>query len=188
MFLLLLSVACNQPAPAPTVAPAPKASTVLVINNSDRPWQKVGVFVDGRPACNVDALPSGGSVTVVDGRCEVNGAQAPQEASTPAPQPVPGKAPASTGHKGLKASASVSGGIGPARAVRVLNNNDFDWHDCTFTLNGKWRHHQAILKAHDADVTPVMKYKDADGSFMTRNVQVHSVGIRCKEGATTVRP
>ena len=179
-------------------APAePVAQKVVVMNTSAETWTGMTVLVDGSPACTVAELVAGGTVTVHDGACETTApaAEAPEAPPAPtaakpaqAPATSPAVAPAASGGKALLATTTVSAGIGPARRIGIVNNNDFAWSKCSVTLNDEWSYHMPSLSAGEHEGIMGQRFKDPQGDFMTKNHQIHSVGVKCTQGSGTFQP
>ncbi len=191
-------IACGE-RDADAQDPVPAASQkVVVMNTSGEAWAGMTVLVDGVPACSVAELAAGGTVTVHEGKCETKVPEEAQPAAAPvepAPAeaaPVQAAAPAasaaaSTGGS-LKGTATVSAGIGPARRIGIVNNNGFDWSNCSVTLNGEWSYRMPKLAAGDHEGIMGQRFKGASGDIMTKNHQIHAVAVRCDQGSGTFTP
>jgi hypothetical protein len=192
-------IACGEDA-ADAQAPAePVSQKVVVMNTSGEAWTGMTVLVDGSPACTVAELAAGGSVTIHDGACETMApaVEAPEAAPEPAAPaaaaaPAPAAAPATTTKTSpggaLRATTTVSAGIGPARRIGIVNNNSFDWSKCSVTLNGEWSYHMPSLSAGEHEGIMGQRFKDPSGDIMTKNHQIHSVAVKCAEGSGTFTP
>jgi hypothetical protein len=192
-------IACGEEdadAEAP-VAPAPK---VVVMNTSAEAWHGMTILVDGVPTCQVADLAPGGTVTVHDGACDTLNPE-PVAAAEPAPaaQPASAKAaPAPVASAEVKTSAAsggtlhatttVSGGVGPARRIGILNEDTFSWSRCTVTLNDQWTYSMPRLAAGEHEGIMGVRFKSATGDTMTQNHQIHAVAVACAEGSGTFRP
>lgn len=195
MFALTLSLLAGCGAgDVQTDAPS---TVTTVMNTSGDSWTGMSVLVDGKPACTVAELAPNGSVTIQDGACEIVNPEVATEAVVEEAAEAPsntsgGAAPAAGATEEapppLKLVAKVTGGIGPARAVRVQNTGNFDWTGCRVTLNGTWSYSIATIAAGTSDATPLAKFKNSDGDMMTSNSQITKVRASCKQGTATVSP
>ncbi len=189
-------IACGEDA-ADAQAPAePVSQKVVVMNTSGEAWTGMTVLVDGSPACTVADVAPGGSVTIHEGQCETMApasaapAAAPaaaQPAAAPAAPAAAAPATAATGGA-LRATTTVSAGIGPARRIGIVNNNSFSWSGCTVTLNGKWSYHMPSLAAGQHEGIMGQRFKDSSGDMMTKNHQIHSVAVSCTQGSGNFTP
>jgi hypothetical protein len=193
-------IACGEDA-ADAQAPAePVAQKVVVMNTSGEAWSGMTVLVDGAPACTVAELAAGGSVTVHEGECETNSpaaeapeaapaaAAAPAEAGTSGEAAPAEAAPATVTGQALRATTTVSAGIGPARRIGIVNNNSFAWSKCTVSLNGEWSYYMPSLSAGEHEGIMGQRFKDKQGDFMTKNHQIHSVAVSCAQGSGSFTP
>jgi hypothetical protein len=192
-------MACGEDA-ADAQAPAePVAQKVVVMNTSGEAWTGMTVLVDGAPACTVAELAAGGTVTIHDGKCETMApaAEAPEAAPAPVAAPAeaqataaPAAAPATAAVAGqtLRATTSVSAGIGPARRIGIVNNNSFAWSGCTVSLNGEWTYFMPSLAAGEHEGIMGQRFKDKQGDFMTKNHQIHTVAVSCAQGSGSFTP
>lgn len=195
-------IACGEDAADAQAPGEPVAQKVVVMNTSGEAWAGMTVLVDGAPACTVAELAAGGTVTIHEGACQTTAPapEAPEAAPVEAAAaPVPTAAPAAAAPAATPATAAVSGqtlqgtatvsaGIGPARRIGVINNNSFAWSQCTVTLNGEWSYHMASLAAGQHEGIMGQRFKDSQGDFMTKNHQIHSVGVKCAQGSGSFTP
>ncbi|MFH1467402.1 MAG: hypothetical protein ABIO70_23665 [Pseudomonadota bacterium] len=197
-------IACGEQ-DADADAPAATAPKVVVMNTSGEVWHGMTILVDGVPTCQVAELASGGTVTVHDGACDTLN---PEPAAAPEPEPEPAadvaqkpvsrassdpapaptvKTSAATGGA-LHATTTVSGGVGPARRIGIVNNDSFGWSRCTVTLNGVWSYSMPRLAAGEHEGIMGVRFKNATGDTMTQNHQITAVAVSCAEGSGTFRP
>jgi hypothetical protein len=187
MLMLLAMLGCGQD------------TTVVVMNNGDLIWEGMTVLVDGSPACKADLAP-GQTVTATAAGCELSevgdAEMAPDEpeeeevddageegGSTPEKADEPKK------DQKLAMTATVSGGVGPARRIGVTNKTGFRWHNCSVTLNGKYTYRTIPdLDAGEYEGIMGQKFKSSGGDVMTKNHQIKTVSVACNEGTGSASP
>ncbi len=116
-------------------------------------------------------------------------------ASSPAPSTIvvaepaaPVAPPAPAASAALALSATISGGIGPARRLTVYNNSAVAWSGCTVTANDLYSFTVGPIAAQQHNGIMMIKFKDKAANIFTSTAQVMKVGVRCDQGSATVVP
>lgn len=112
-------------------------------------------------------------------------AAAPAQASAPSTQAAPSQAaPATT--EAFKAAGSITGGIGPARRVHVINKNSYTWTGCSVTVNNDYTWALKDMPPGYDEGIMLGRFKDGAGNPLTANVNISSMKVRCNQGSDTV--
>jgi hypothetical protein len=111
----------------------------------------------------------------------------PAPAAPPEPA-APRAAASASATPSLRAHASMSGGLGPARRVTVFNDSGTGWTGCTVYANDLYSYAMKNVAAGDHEGIMMIRFKDSAGNPFTSNAQINRVKIRCDQGSTSVQP
>ncbi len=126
------------------------------------------------------------STTTVSRPAPATTSAAPVATAASAPTETPVSSPPPAARASMPLSASMSGGLGPARRLTVFNNSDFAWTGCVVTANDIYTYKVATIDAGEHNGIMMIKFKDHSGTLFTSTAPVTRVKLTCDQGTTPV--